>query len=181
MIAAHHDVTEKLYETGGDVAAGLAVTEVGTGSLRGASMNRLACLVRHWTWADEAMARFEQELAHGWTYDAEPPADHLLGAYYHWCALLCGFGEAALEHGLLPASQLNTLRADLEACLPELRACRQLLVVIPASREEHPRVVDLLRDDEPLRRLRRVHHAFGEALRDEQRVRELDFLDVQER
>ena len=151
------------------------------GSLKGTSINRLACLVRHWTWADEARARFERELADGWEYNEDPPADQLFGAYYHWCALLCGFCEAALEHGFLSASQLQALRSDLEAWLPELRACRQLLVVIPASREEHPRVVDLLRDEESLRRLRRVHHAFGEALREEQMSREFDFLDADER
>ncbi len=117
------------------MAAGIAVEQAQHGALRGASINRLACLVRHWTWADEAMARFEQELAHGWTDEDDPPADHLLGAYYHWCALLCGLSEAALEHGLLPASRLDTLRPDLEASLPELQASRQLLVVIPASRE----------------------------------------------
>jgi hypothetical protein len=44
-----------------------------------------------------------------------------------------------------------------ETSLPGLRACPQLLVVIPASREEHPRIVDLLRDVETLGRLRRVH------------------------
>lgn len=148
-----------------------------TGSLKGASINRLACLFRHWTWADEAMARFERELANGWEYDDDPPADHLFGAYYHWCALLCGFTEAALEHELLAGSRLDALRPDLEACLPELRACRRLLVVIPASREEHPRIVDLLRDVETLGRLRRVHVAFGEALREEQMSRELDVLD----
>jgi hypothetical protein len=146
-------------------------------SLKHASVNRLACLARHWTWADEAMARFERELANGWEYDDDPLADHLFGAYYQWCALLCGFSEAALEQGLLDGSQLAALRPDLEACLPELRAGRQLLVLIPASREEHPRIVDLLRDDETLRRLRRVHYAFGDALREEQMSRELDVLD----
>ena len=150
------------------------------GSLKGASTNRLACLVRHWTWADEARARFERELD-GWEYDEDPPADHLFGSYYHWCALLCGFSEAALDHGLLSGSQLDGLRSDLEACLPELRACRQLLVVIPMSREEHPRIVDLLRDHQTLARLRRVHSAFGDALREEQMSRARDFLDVQER
>ena len=105
----------------------------------------------HGPTADEARARFERELANGWEYDEDPPADHLFGAYYHWCALLCGFSEAALDHGLLSASQLDAVRPDIEACLPELRACRQSLVVIPASREEHPRIVDLLRDDETLR------------------------------
>ena len=151
------------------------------GSLKGASINRLACLVRHWMWADEARVRFERELADGWEYEKDPPADHLFGSYYHWCALLCGFSDAALDHGLLSGSQLDTLRPDLEACLPDLRACRQLLVVIPESREEHPRIVDLLRDDASLGRLRRVHHAFGEALREEQMSREFDLLDVQER
>jgi hypothetical protein len=145
--------------------------------LEGASINRLACLFRHWIWADDAMTRFERELAHGWKYEDDPRADHLLGAYYHWCALLCGFSEATLEHGLLPGSRLDALRPDLEACLPELRACRQLLVVIPESREEHPRIVDLLRHAETLDRLRRVHHAFGDALREEQMSRELDVLD----
>ena len=87
----------------------------------------------------------------------------------------------ALEHGLLTGSQLDALRPDLEACLPVLRTCRQLLVVIPASREEHPRIGDLLRDHEMLRRLRHVQHAFGEALREEQMSRALDFLDTQER
>jgi hypothetical protein len=155
----------------------MAVEAPVNGSLKGASINRLACLLRHWTWADEAMARFERELSNGWEYDEDPRADHLFGAYYHWCALLCGFSEAALEHGLLSGSQLDTLRLDLETCLPELRACRQLLVVIPASREEHPRIVDLLRDVETLGRLRRVHFGFGEALREEQMSRELELLD----
>ena len=150
-------------------------------SLHNASINRLACLVRHWTWAEQARARFERELASGWQYDEDPPADQLFGSYYHWCALLCGFGEAALDRGLLPGPQLDALREDLEACLPELRACRQVLVVIPASREERPRIVDLLRDDETLGRLRRVHAAFGDALREEQMSRALDLLDVDER
>lgn len=154
---------------------GNAVEAPVNGSLKGASINRLTCLVRHWTWANEAMARFERELANGWEHDEDPPADHLFGAYYYWCALLCGMSEATLEHGFLAGSQMDALRPDLEACLPGLRACRQLLVVIPASREEHPRIVDLLRDVETLGRLRRVHCAFGEALRQEQMSRELDF------
>ena len=113
------------------------------------------------------MARFEQELAAGWEYDDDPAADHPFGAYYHWCALLCGFSEAALEHELLSSLQLDAIRRDLEASLPGLRACRQLIVVIPASRAEQPRIVDLLRDDEMLNRLRRLHHALGNALREE--------------
>jgi hypothetical protein len=123
------------------------------------------------------MKQFERQLADGWEYEEDPLADHPFGAYYHWCALLCGFCEAALEHGLLSGSQLDALRPDLEASLPGLRACRQLLVVIPASREEHPRIVELLRDDEALGRLRRVHCAFGEALREAQMSRDLNLLD----
>ncbi len=146
------------------------------GSLKDASISRLACLFRHWTWANEAMKRFERELAYGWEYDDDPLADHPFGAYYHWCALLCGFSEAAVEHGLLSESELDALRPDLEASLPGLRACRQLVVVIPASLEEHPRIVDVLRDTETLDRLRRIHCAFGEALRKEQMSREFDWL-----
>ena len=112
----------------------------------------------------------------GWDYDEDPLADHPFGAYYHWCALLCGFSEAALEHGLLSELQLEALRPDLEASLPGLQACRQLLVVIPASLEEHPHIVELLRDGQTLGRLRRIHHAFGDALREEQMSRELDWL-----
>ena len=147
------------------------------GSLQDASVDRLACLSRHWTWANEAMARFDQELASGWDYDEDLVADHPFGSYYHWCALLCGIGEAALEHGLLSTDQLDAIRSDLEASVAGLRACRQLLVVVPTSLEEHPRIVDLLRDDETLGRLRRLHHAFGEAIREEQTNRELDLLD----
>jgi hypothetical protein len=160
------------------VTKGMAVEAPVNGSLKDASVNRFACLFRHWTWADEAMARFERQLAGGWEYDEDPRADHLFGAYYHWCALLCGFSEAALEHGLLSRSQLKAVRSDLEASLPELRACRQLLVVIPASREEHPRIVDLFRDDQTLDRLRRVHDAFGHALREERMSRELELLEL---
>jgi hypothetical protein len=147
------------------------------GSLSNASVERLTCILRHWAWADEAMARFEQELAGGWECDEDPVADHPFGAYYHWCALLCGLSETALEHGLLSTPPLDAIRHDLEASLPGLRACRQLLVVIPASLEEHARIVDLVRDDKALGRLRRLHHAFGEALREEQIARELDLLD----
>jgi hypothetical protein len=150
------------------------------GSLSGISLNQLACLVRHWTWADDAMGRFDRELANGWQYEADPLGDHLFGAYYHWCALLCGFSEAALEHRLLADAELQALRPDIEASLPVLRACRQVLVVIPTSREEHPRIVDLLRDDQALARLRRIHQAFGEALRGAQRYRELELLSPYE-
>src|SRR5262245_52904452 len=66
------------------------------GSLAGASLDRLVCLQRHWMWADEAMARFDRELADGWDYDDDPMSDRPFGAYYHWCALLCAFGEMAL-------------------------------------------------------------------------------------
>jgi hypothetical protein len=147
------------------------------GSLRDASLDRLACLLRHWAWADEARTAFDRELANGWDDDDDPMSDHPFGSYYHWCALLCGFSEAALEHGLLSPLQLDAIRRDLEVSLPGLRACRQLLVVIPASLEEQPRIVDLLRDEETLGRLRRVHNAFGEALREERLSREIDLLD----
>ena len=146
------------------------------GSLREASLDRLACLLRHWAWADEARSTFERELANAWD-DDDPMSDHPFGSYYHWCALLCGISEAALEHGLLSSFQLDAIRRDLEVSLPALRACRQLLVAIPASLADQPRVVDLLRDEQTLGRLRRVHEAFGEALREEQLSREVDSLD----
>jgi hypothetical protein len=147
------------------------------GSLSDASLDRFVCLLRHWTWADEARAGFDRELANGWEDDDDPMSDHPFGAYYHWCALLCAFGEAALDHGLLSPLQLEPIRQDIEASLPGLRACRQLLVVIPASLEQQPRVADLIRDGETLPRLRRVHQAFGVALRREQVSREIDSLD----
>jgi hypothetical protein len=153
-----------------------SIAAPGCGPLKDASSNRLACLLRHWTWADEAMQRFEQELGDGWDYDEDLLADRPFGSYYHWGALLCGFTEAVLDHGLLSMLQLDSLRPDLEASLPELQGCRQLLVAIPASLEEHPRVVDLLRDRQRLDRLRRIHHAFGEALRKEQMSRGLEWL-----
>ena len=96
------------------MAGGEAAELPVNGSLSNASIDRLACLLRHWSWADEAMARFEEQLAGGWEYDDEPVADHPFGAYYHWCALLCGLSEAALEHGLLSTLQLDAIRQDLE-------------------------------------------------------------------
>jgi hypothetical protein len=155
---------------------GMTIEVRPSGPLKNASIGRLACLFRHWTWANEAMAQFDRELAAGWDYDDDPLADHPFGTYYHWCALLCGFTEAALEHAILSDLQLASLRADLEASLPGLRACRQLLVVIPVSFEEHPRIVDLLHDHETLGRLRRIHSAFGDALREEQLSRQLEWL-----
>jgi len=162
----------------GAVVARAKSTEASVnGSLSSVSLDHLACLLRHWAWADEAMTRFERELASGWEYDEDPMADHPFGAYYSWCALLCCFTEAVLEHHLLSASQLDAIREDLEASLPALRASRQLLFVIPASLEQHPRIADLVRDNHPLSRLRRLHQAFGEALRQEQVSREVNLLD----
>src|SRR5262245_60730149 len=146
--------------------------------LKSVSFDRLACLLRHWTWADEARMAFDRELAQVCDDDDENPvADRPFGSYYHWCALLCTFTETALDHGLLSASELHAIRHDLEEILPGLRACRQLLVVIPASFEEHPCVVDLLHNTETLVRLRRVHDTFGDALRKEQMLRQIDSLD----
>jgi hypothetical protein len=159
-----------------DVQAGRAADAQRGSALKDASISRLACLFRHWTWADEALVRFDRELAKGWEYEDDPLADRPFGAYYQWCALLCAFSEAALDQGLLQASELEALRPDLEASLPGLRSCREVLAAIPASLEEHPRVVDLIGDRETLERLRRVHHAFGAALRGEQMARELDWL-----
>src|SRR5262249_48943991 len=147
-------------------------------SLKEASLDRLACLLRHWSWADEARCAFDRDLAIAWDdEDNDPISDHPFGSYYHWCALLCGFSEEALEHGLLSPGQLDAIHRDLVLSLPGLRACRLLLVVIPGSLEEQPRILDLLRDEETLGRLRRVHNAFGEALREERLSREIDSLD----
>ncbi len=160
-----------------DLAATRADSGTATGgALRDASLEGLLCLLRHWTWADEALARLDRELADGWDDDYDPMSDHPFGAYYHWCALLCALGEATLDHGLLSPLQLEPIRQDIEASLPGLRACRQLLVAIPSSMEEQP-LVDLLRDGETLARLRRVHRALGEAFRKEQVSREIDSLD----
>ena len=140
-------------------------------------LDRLACILRHWVWADEALTRFERELADGWEeQDSDPMSDHPFGAYYHWCALLSGLAEAARNEGLLSASQLDPIRADLEASLPDLQRCRDLLVAIPASMEDQPRIVELLHDRR-LSRLRRLHRAFGDALRDERTAREIASLD----
>jgi hypothetical protein len=148
------------------------------GPLRDASVSRLACLVRHWIWADEAKRRFERELADGWEYDEDLNADHPFGAYYHWSALLCGLGEAALEQSLLSPRQLEAIRADLDASMPWLISSRRLLVSIPASFEEHPRVVDLMRDTQSLGQLQRLHRAFGDAIREEEVTRQLDVLEA---
>lgn len=145
--------------------------------LADASIERLTCFLRHWTWADEAMVRFEQELAAGWNDDDDTIADHPFGSYYHWCALLCGFSEAALDGALMSTPQIEPIRNDLYASLPGLRACRQLLIVIPSSLEEQPRVVDLVADEITLGRLRRIHDAFGRALREERVAREIESLD----
>jgi hypothetical protein len=170
---AANEATMETNPMSTQVDAGAAVNV----SLREASLDRLACLLRHWAWADEARSAFDRELANGWDEADDPMSDHPFGSYYYWCALLCGFSEAALEHGLLSPRRLDAIRRDLEVSLPWLRACRQLLVVIPASLEEQPRILDLLRDEETLGRLRRVHNAFGEALREERVSREIDSLD----
>jgi hypothetical protein len=148
-----------------------------TRTLKQASVGRLVCLSRHWTWADEALARFDRDLIDGWEQDTDPVADRPFGAYYHWCALLCSLGEAALNEGLLTEPQLEALQPELEATLPALRACRELLVTIPSSPEHHPHIVTLLRDAERLGQLRHLHAAFGEALREEHLSREFDSLD----
>jgi hypothetical protein len=102
-------------------------------------------------------------------------SDHPFGAYYHWCALLCAFGEVALDHGLLSPLQLEPIRQDIQFARPQS---------VPAAPRRHsgiaggaPRIMSLLRDGETLARLRRVHQAFGEALRNEEVVREIDSLD----
>jgi hypothetical protein len=151
--------------------AATASTEGATqGPLGDASVDRLAALHRHWTWAEEAMARFDRELAKGWDYD-DRMTIHPFGAYAHWCALLCAFAEGALGYSLLPAQRLEPIRPDLEASVATLRSCRRLLTVVPASVERHPRIADLIHD-ETLPRLRRIHRAFGEAIREEQANRD---------
>jgi len=145
-------------------------------TLSNASFDRLVSLLRHWTWADEAMERFDREADGGWENDDDPISDRPFGAYYHWCALLCALVEAALDQSLLSSLQLDTIREDVEVSLQVLRASRQLLTVIPNSIEDKPRLLTLL-DDHNLSRLRRIHLLLGETLRQEQVSREVDSLD----
>jgi len=146
-------------------------------ALKTVSIGRLACLVRHWAWADEAMARFERELADGLEYDEDLATDHPFGSYYHWCALMSGFVDAAQAGQLLSTQELAAIRDDIEGSVEELRACRDILLEIPSSLETHPLVVHLLQDGEKLSRLRRLHQAFGDAIRRERAWREIALLD----
>ena len=145
-----------------------------TSPLRSVSFDRLACLLRHWTWTEQARRVFDRELAQAGD-DENPVADRPFGSYYHWCALLCALSEAAVDSALLSPEQLDAIHDDLEATLPQLRACRQLLIHIPASFE--PSLEDLLHDTETLARLARLHKTFGDALHAEQMLREVDSLD----
>src|SRR5262249_48625705 len=79
-LEAVSEVTAETNHMNTQIDAGAA----GNGSLRDASMDRLACLLRHWAWADEARAEFDRELANGWEDDEDPVSDHPFGAYYHW-------------------------------------------------------------------------------------------------
>jgi hypothetical protein len=148
--------------------------------LKHVSFDRLTCLLRHWTWADEARQRFERELA---AFPDDSPQgsagnpDRILGAYYHWCAMLCALGDAAEQHALVEYAPLDGIRDDLKATLPWLRVCRKRLVDVASSYENHPKLADLHRDKEMLRRLRRIHRELGEAFRNEQVSREVDSLD----
>ena len=148
--------------------------------LKHLSIERLSSMLRHWAWADEARSRFERELASfpdDLVRTAADSGDRALGAYYEWCALLCAIGEAALSHALVYHAPLDAVREDVEALVPWLRICRKRLLDVPASPEPHPKVADLQRDSGTLTRLRRIHRAFGEALRNEQVSREVDSLD----
>jgi hypothetical protein len=148
--------------------------------LKGLSFDRLTCLLRHWAWADEARQRFERELA-AFPDDSTPGSagnpDRILGAYYHWCAMLCALGDAAEGDALIDYAPLDSIRDDLQATLAWLRACRKRLVDVPSSSESHPTLADLHRDKDTLRRLRRIHRALGDAFRIEQVSREVDSLD----
>ena len=154
--------------------------EYDTQPLKTISIERLSSLLRHWAWADEAKSRFERELAsfpdeHARTTTGA--GDRALGAYYHWCAMLCAIGEGAMRHALVHHAPLDVIREDLEATLPWLRVCRKRLVDVPVSPDPHPKIADLHRDSGTLTRLRRIHRAFGEAFRNEQVSREVDALD----
>jgi hypothetical protein len=136
--------------------------------LKHLSSERLRCLLRHWGWADEARTRFERELAAvPGDFDRGPdaPADRPIGAYYHWCALLCALGDAAQGHHLTNHAPLDAIHDDLTASLPWLRVCRKRLFDVPASPEQHPTLVNLHRDTDTVARLRRVHRALGDAFR----------------
>jgi len=54
---------------------------------------------------------------------------------------------------------------------------QDLLVLIPFSFEEHPRVVEFVHKTETLDRLHRLHNRFGLVLRQEQVLRQIDSLD----
>ena len=148
--------------------------------LKQLSIERLRCLLRHWSWAEEARTRFERELAaFPSDYDRGPGAstDRPIGAYYHWCALLCALGDAADGHHLTNHAPLDTIHDDLTTLLPWLRVCRKRLFDVPTSPEQPQTLADLHRDTDTVARLRRVHRAFGDAFRNEQVSRDVDALD----
>ena len=85
--------------------------------LKGLSFDRLTCLLRHWAWADEARQRFERELA-AFPDDSTPGSagnpDRILGAYYHWCAMLCALGDAAEGDALIDYASDDILGAYIK-------------------------------------------------------------------
>ena len=87
------------------------------GSLSNASVDRLTCLLRHWAWADEAMARFEQQLAGGWQDDEVPVADHPFGRHCGARTSRCLYPVAGKEglHDLEAACSLSVAAAQTGA------------------------------------------------------------------
>jgi hypothetical protein len=65
------------------------------------------------------------------------------------------------QHALVEYAPLDGIRDDLKATLPWLRVCRKRLVDVASSYENHPKLADLHRDKEMLRRLRRIHRELG--------------------
>ena len=154
----------------------LTTSTPGSHPLRHVSLDRLTCLLRHWTWADEARGRFEQELSDV-EDDSTLVADRPFGALHHWSALLCALSEVALDDGLLSRARREALLDDIESSLPRLRESRKLLISIPHSFERRPMVIDLTRNSDAVERMRRIHQAFGQALSEEEALRELASLD----
>jgi hypothetical protein len=141
--------------------------------LKGADVNQVFLLHRHWIWAHLQRSRFEELLPESKSPEEDPAfmASEWCSAMFLWYSLLWSVIEGFEDRGL---EVKGRMAEDIAQISDTLRQFRNAVFHVSKKNQHDPRLFGLMQDPDNVARVCRISTGFGRIFIEEQAARKAE-------